>query len=197
MSRSSQLIAAVSGIASTVFALGGVALAVALAPWFSVTANALSDLGVADSAVVAAAFNGGLLLAGMLALPYAWALWVAAGDAAGRAVAAAFAVAALLMAGVGAFPSGSPLHYPVAVGLYLAITVVLATDGLGRRATAAGRLSGVAAAVHLVQWSLYVEGVRLGPGLAIPELVGAALLAAWVIAGSPVAPVDSWQETDE
>ena len=78
-----------------VAALGGIALAVALAPWFSPTANALSDLGVADRAAVATAFNGGLLIGGGAALAYAWALWAAARTLGARVVAAEFAVAAL------------------------------------------------------------------------------------------------------
>jgi len=172
-----------------VAALGGIALAVALAPWFSPTANALSDLGVADRAAVATAFNGGLLIGGGAALAYAWALWAAARTLGARVVAAEFAVAALLMAGVGAFPSGTSLHFPVALGFYLALTLVLATDGAVRRAATAGRLALAAAGVHLGQWWLWIAGVRLGPGLAIPELVGALLFAAWVLAGSPVAPL--------
>lgn len=197
MFESRHRVAAVSGTAASVLSFGGIALAVALAPWFSVTGNALSDLGVADSAVVAAAFNWGLILAGVAALPYAWVLWRAAGaeqDArfsrlTARLAAVVFGVASLLMAGVGVFPSDDPLHFPVALGFYLALTVVLALDGGRRWRTTPGRLVLVAAVGHLGQWWLYVAGVRLGPGLAIPELVGAALLVAWVLAGSPVAPL--------
>ena len=189
MSRSRpDRVAARSGVVTVVAAFGGIALAVALAPWFSVRANALSELGVADAAAVAWAFNGGLLAAGTAALPYGWALWTTAGDRAGRLVALLFCVAVALMAGVGAFPAGSPLHLPVALGFYLALTLVLVVDGLRRRATAAGRLALAAAALHVGQWWLWVAGVRLGPGLAVPELVGAALLSAWALAGSPVAP---------
>jgi len=183
-----ERVAAASAVATVAASLGGIALAVALAPWFSVTGNALSDLGVADAAAVAWAFNGGLLAAGALALPYGRALWTAADDRAGRLVASLFWIAVALMAGVGAFPSDSPLHLPVALGFYLALTLVLLGDGLRRRATTAGRLALFAAAVHLAQWWLWVGGVRLGSGLAIPELVGAALLSAWALAGSPVAP---------
>jgi hypothetical membrane protein len=189
-------VAAVSGVAASTVSFGGIALAIALAPWFSVRVNALSDLGVAEGAAVATAFNGGLILAGVLALPYGWALWTAGDDAAGRAVAAAFVFAALLMSGVGAFPADTSPHVPVAIGFYLALTVVLAVDGVRRRATTVGRLAGVAAAAHLAQWWLYVAGVRLGPGLAVPELVGAALLVAWVLVGSPVAPLGAWQTAD-
>ncbi|MFC7071006.1 DUF998 domain-containing protein [Halobaculum lipolyticum] len=187
MTELRRRVAAASGAGASLAAIGGIAVAIALAPWFSLADNALSDLGVADAAAVAAAFNWGLILAGLAGLPYAWALWTASDGLAARLVAVEFVVAMLLMAGVGAFPSDTPLHVPVALGFYLAITVVFATDGLRRRATAAGRVALAFAAGHLAQWWLYVAGVRLGPGLAVPELVGAGLLIVWVLALSPVA----------
>lgn len=196
MSVSRSRVAAVSGVGASTLSFGGIVLAVALAPWFSLTDNALSDLGVADSAAVATAFNWGLILAGLVALPYAWALWTSASESRGRvdslvarAVAVGFALAALLMSAVGVFPSGDPLHFPVAAGFYLALTAVVGVDGLRRWRTTTGKAAVAGAVGHLGQWWLYVEGVRLGPGLAIPELVGAGLLVAWVVAGSPVAPL--------
>ncbi|PSQ08308.1 hypothetical protein BRC97_00040 [Halobacteriales archaeon QS_6_71_20] len=103
MSRSRpDRVAARSGVVTVVAAFGGIAFAVALAPWFSVRANALSELGVADAAAVAWAFNGGLLAAGAAALPYGWALWTTAGDRAGRLVALLFCVAVALARGRGA-----------------------------------------------------------------------------------------------
>ncbi|WP_225917729.1 DUF998 domain-containing protein [Halobaculum rubrum] len=189
MTNTRRRVAAASGAGAMIAALGGIAVAVALAPWFSVTTNALSDLGVADRAAVATAFNGGLLLGGAVALAYAWALWAAAGTRGARLVAVEFGVAALLMAGVGAFPSGTSLHFPVALGFYLVVTLVLATDGAVRRTTTAGRLALAAAGVHVAQWWFWIAGVRFGSGLAIPELVGALVLAAWVLALSPVAPL--------
>lgn len=182
-------VAAASGVASTVLALGGIALAVALAPWFSWTGNALSDLGVAGDPLVAAAFNGGLLAGGVAALPYAWGVWTTAGDRLDRALAALFGVVSLLMAGVGAFPADSALHVPVALGFFLGLTALLAVDGLRRRDTAVGRTLIVAPLVHLGAWWGWIAVLDLGDGIAIPELVGALLLAAWVLALSPVAPL--------
>lgn len=196
MTEFRRRVAAVSGAGASFVSAAGIALAVALAPWFSLAGNALSDLGVADATPVAAAFNWGLILAGVVGLPYAWALWSASDDLAGRVVAAVFAVALLLLAGVGVFPSDSSLHFPVALGFYLAVTVVFAADGLRRRATTAGRVALAFAAVHVGQWWLYVAGVRVGPGLAIPELVGAGLFVAWVLALSPVAPVAAADPAD-
>ncbi|WP_435062738.1 DUF998 domain-containing protein [Halobaculum sp. EA56] len=184
-----ERVAAVFGVASVVVSLGGIALAVALAPWFSWTANALSDLGVAADRVVAAAFNGGLIVGGALALPYAWALWATARDRVGRAVAALFAVVSALMAGVGAFPAETALHAPVAVGFFLGLTLLLGADGLRRRDTLVGRLLLLAPVVHVAAWAAWLAVLDAGDGIAVPELVGALLLAGWVLAGSAVAPL--------
>lgn len=184
----SRRTAAVFGVASTVLALGGIALAVALAPWFSWTGNALSDLGVAGDALVRVPFNGGLLLGGVAALPYAWVVWMTAGDRAGRLVGALFGLTAVFMAGVGGFPADTALHVPVAIGFFLGLTVLLAVDGLRRRDTAAGRTLLVAPVVHLGAWWVWIAVLDLGDGIALPELVGALLLAVWVLVLSPVAP---------
>ncbi|UIO99306.1 DUF998 domain-containing protein [Halobaculum sp. CBA1158] len=182
-------VAAIAGVASTVPSLGGIALAVALAPWFAWRANALSDLGVAGDPAVATAFNGGLIVGGIAGVAYAWALWTDAPDRAGRLVAALFAVTTLSMAGVGAFPSDTAAHAPVAVAFFLVLTATLGIDGLRRRETLVGRLLVVSPVVHLGAWWAWLAALDLGDGIAIPELVGALLLAAWVLAWSPVAPL--------
>lgn len=184
-----ERVAAASGVASTALALGGIGIAVLAAPWFSWTGNALSDLGVAGDPLVAAAFNGGLLAGGVAALPYAWSVWTTAGDRVGRLIAVLFCVVSLLMAGVGAFPADSALHVPVALGFFLGLTALLAVDGLRRRHTAVGRALLVAPVVHLGAWWGWIAVLDLGDGIAIPELVGALLLAAWVLALSLVAPL--------
>ncbi|WP_435124882.1 DUF998 domain-containing protein [Halobaculum sp. D14] len=187
MSRDARSVAVGVGTAATVATFVGVVTAAMLAPWFSWRANALSDLGV--TAGSAALFNGALLVGGVASLPYAWALWDAA-DGADRAVPVGFAATALLLAGVGAFPADTALHAPVAIGAFLGITATLAVDGALRRDTPTGRVSAALAVVHLGYWLLWGAGVRLGPGLAIPELVGSVALLVWVVTLSPVAPLD-------
>jgi len=63
------------GLAAPGVGLGTVLLATLLAPWFSWTGNALSDLGH-PSRATAPLFNGGMALAGLLALAFAGRLWI-------------------------------------------------------------------------------------------------------------------------
>lgn len=200
-----------AGQAAPAVAFGGILLATVLAPWFSWPGDALSDLGVAATSSVALLFNGALVAGGLLALPYAGALWADAGadtDANGgtgttvdrlaaRTVAVLFGLSAVLMALVGVFPIPAELavagtvvepHGPVAVGFYLGLTATLAVDGLRRLRERAGQASLALAVVHVGYWLVWAAGVRPGPGLAIPEAVGAAALTVWVWALSPSRP---------
>ncbi|MFC5279773.1 DUF998 domain-containing protein [Halorubrum rubrum] len=170
------------GAVATLAALGGILLAVLLDPTFSWTADALSDLGVRDRS--APAFNGGLILGGLAGLGYAAGLWVrgreSASSAVGRLRAIVFAFAMVAMAGVGVFDLTHPLHAPAAVGFYLLVTVVFGIDGVTRRDGRTGRTALSFVPVHVAVWATFLAGVWPVTGLALPELSGALMLAAWV-----------------
>ncbi|WP_200531256.1 DUF998 domain-containing protein [Halorubrum sp. LN27] len=168
------------GAAATLLALGGIAAAILLDPTFSWTTDALSDLGVRDRS--APAFNWGLILGGAAGVGYAFGLrrssletGIADGVRAG-----VLALAMIAMAGVGVFDLTEPLHGPAAIGFYALITVVFAIDGLARRGTATGRLALAFAPVHVAVWATFAAGWWPVSGLALPELPGAFMLAAWV-----------------
>lgn len=179
-----------AGAASPAVALGGILLATALDPTFSWTTDALSDLGV--RAPSALAFNGALIAGGLLGLPYAHLLF----ERADRAVAVAFGVGSLCLAGVGLFPSGTALHAPVAVGFYLLATVALAGDGVARRDESTGRLTLALAAGHVLSWTTWGAGLWPATGLALPEFVGALIVAAWVWLLGPVPAATPPDATD-
>ncbi len=173
-----------SALITPAFAFLAIIGATLLAPEFSWASNALSDLG-APGAETAWLFNGGLVLAGLLGLPFATALARTARNRIGL-LAAGFVVLTLaLLAGVGVFPSGHPFHLPVAAGFYLVATLTLWTAGTGdvlAGETRFGLLAIWLANIQVLQWLAWVTGIRVGPGLAVPEAIGAALFAAWVIA---------------
>lgn len=178
--------AAGAGVASAVGTPALIVAATLLAPWFSWTQNAFSDLGVA--AGTATLFNGTLIGGGLLALPFAWLLWATADGTLPRLRAVGFAVTGVALGAVGVFPAGDPLHFPVAVTHFVGVTVTLVVDFLARPGAATGRLAGVAGLCNAAGWVAWGQGL-LPPGLAIPEFVGALVLAAWVTLLSPVAPL--------
>ncbi|SEO97765.1 hypothetical membrane protein [Halogranum amylolyticum] len=177
------VVARLAGHAAPVVTLGAILLATVVSDTFAWTDSALSDLGVA--AATAPLFNGGLVVGGLLALPFAYALWVDGRGPLGRLTAVAFALAATTMGLVGVFVSGHPLHLPVALSFYLLVTATLVLDGVARRTRRAGQLSALLGVAHLAGWVLWVSGSRFGTGLAVPEFVGAVVFAAWMLGLSP------------
>lgn len=173
-----------AGFVAPAVALGSMLLAALLAPWFSWSTDALSDLGAAGRAT-APLFNGGLLLAGVLALPFARWLWRTAGNTLERLGSAVFALAAAALSLIGLFPTGTALHFPAALSFYLLFTAAMLCHGAGslrRGATRRGGATVAFAVLHLASWAIWVEGIRLGPGLAIPETVGAVIVVGWMAA---------------
>ncbi|MFB6176852.1 MAG: DUF998 domain-containing protein [Halobaculum sp.] len=190
MQTDARRMAAAAGAVSAVGTPTLIVLATLLAPWFSWAGNALSDLGVAPE--TALLFNGALIGGGLVSLPFAWLLFHRQGGLGGAARSVLFALTGLTLAGIGAFPSDTALHFPVAVSFFLLLTATLTVDGLLRRSEQSGRLALLAASTHVVGWIAWGQGLRPGPGLALPEFVGALALSTWIVALAPAAPLDEF-----
>ncbi|WP_336036468.1 DUF998 domain-containing protein [Halobacterium yunchengense] len=180
--------ARLSGAAAVVVSVGSILLATALSSTFTWPGSALSDLGVETG--VAWLFNGGLLSGALLAAPYAWALYRVDTALAARVRAAAFAAAAVGMAGVGLFPLGHALHVPAAVAFFASATATLLADGAARRRTRRGRVALASGVLTPLAWPAWAAAGP-GDGIAVPEFVGVVLFGAWVLALSPVRPLDA------
>lgn len=181
MAPSFRRFALASGALAPVVAFGAVLVATLLSPAFAWPTSALSELGVTPAS--ASLFNGGLVVGGVLGVPFVRVLTTDRGPL----VAGVFALSVAAMAGVGVFPSGHPLHFPVALAFYLLLTATLLVDGLVALRTGAERWAVTTlalASVHLGSWTLWVIDVGVGPGLAVPEAVGAALFSVWVWASA-------------
>ncbi len=199
-SRRARLLGAIA----TALALGGIALATLLDPTFSWTGDALSDLGVRERS--APVFNGGLILGGLVGLGYAAGLWrvnrkpsakgrdppvgrpsaFGRSPAFGRFRALVFGLAMVAMAGVGLFDLTHPLHTPAAVGFYTLVTATFAVDGVARRGRPTGRITLAFVPIHVAVWATFLAGLWPVTGLALPELPGALMLAAWVWVVGPL-----------
>lgn len=173
-----------SALLAPAVALAAIVGAVLLAPEFSWAGDALSDLGV-PGAGAAWLFNGGLVLAGVLGLPFAASLAATARTRLDWLACLVLLATLPSLAGVGLFPSGHPYHLPAAVGFYLGAALTLWIDGTAGVLAGEPRF-GLAALwlgnLQVLQWLAWAAGLRVGPGLAIPEAVGAVLFAVWVLA---------------
>lgn len=169
------------GVIGPLVGLAGTLVATVVSPTFTWAGSALSDLGAAGEPT-AALFNGGLIAAALLTAPVARVVW-AIGDHPLQRLGAVGLVATLgALAGVGLFPIGSPLHFPVSASFFVLLTFVAWVHGSGT--VLAGDPGGGLVAIwlgigHVLVW---VGWVAVGPpGIAVPELAGAVLLYVWIL----------------
>ncbi len=184
--RSNRQWARLTGPAAATIAIGSILLATVLSRTFSWRTSALSDLGTAGP--TAWLFNGSLVLAGLLALPYAWALWTGAADQLGHLRAGTFLVAILGMAGIGLFPAGRPAHLPLALVFFVFASLTLLVDGVARFRLKTGKVALLAGLVSPSIWPIWGLWTAPGGGIAVPEFVAAVLFAGWIGLLSPERP---------
>lgn len=170
-----------SGPCSIAVSAVGILAATLLAPWFSWTGNALSDLGAAgaDTAVL---FNGTLVVTGILGIPFALFVRRRRSTRSRRAGTALFAASMAMLALVGVFALPSPYHAPVAIAFFLLFTVGILVDGVGAVRAGErfdGRLSIGLAIAHVLAWIVWA--VVALEGVALPEMVGTVTIWIWVL----------------
>jgi hypothetical membrane protein len=173
-----------SVVAFPVVSLLAILLATLRSPTFTWTGSALSDLG-APGEPTALLFNGGLVLAGLVALPFVAWLYHRGRNRLERTGAIVLGLSAVLSALVGVFPTGTPLHFPVALGFFVTIPAALWTHAAGAyragrsRDAAVGLVCGALDPAAWVVWALV--GREVAPGLALPEITGVLGLHAWAL----------------
>lgn len=177
------------GIAAILCTFGGTGLAILASPAFAVDVNALSNLGVAShsagTTTTVLLFNGGLILGGVFGIAFATGLALTVEHVVERIGAVLFGISMALMGGVGVFPQNGPYHFEVAAGFYMFFSVALLVYGPGQiiaEKTKEGLISVTLALGNLGVWVVWVSGGGIGqPGLAIPELIGAGIVAFWTL----------------
>lgn len=176
-------LAAALGVGAVAVAFGGIFAAMALSPRFTVTGNALSDLGEVGTST-SPIFNLALMLGGALGCAFAVVLWPTVTDPGRSGALVVLWFAMVFMALTGAFPLPTAPHGVVAVLFFLLMTVGVFAWGvadfrLGR--TIRGSVLVVASALHVVAWFWWAVYDWPGEGIAVPELVGAATLGIWAV----------------
>jgi hypothetical membrane protein len=117
-------VSGVCGIPSPIIAFTCVFFAIASWPPFSWTDNALSNLGVQEGNT-SVLFNFGLIVSGVLALVFAFGLFISVGKKAGARMGAfIFALAALTLIAIGIFPeTAKPMHFFASVTFFLSYPI--------------------------------------------------------------------------
>lgn len=179
-----------AGLVAPPCAIVGVLLGALLDPNFSWWAGSLSHAGefaggwsfalVVDRPSVVL-FNGGLILAGALGLPFAWLLYDDALVPLQRSGATALVVAFLGLLALGAYNQPSPYHVPAAIVTVLATTAVLWIYGAGELQVGRTSFGLGTVALGFVLVGTWLGWGRLAPdaGMAVPEFLVLASLCAW------------------
>ncbi len=145
--------------------------------------DALSELGGAGEPT-AWLFNGGLVAGSLLSVLSLWAVWRTRENALDTVGCVGLTISLVAMGLVGVFPVGTDLHLPMAVTFFGAFTYALFFFGSGRVLAGEPRFGlaslwlGIA---HVTSWVVWAAGLRPGPGLALPETVGALILVVWMV----------------
>ena len=164
------------GIAAPLFGLLIIASSIWLAPWFSWTNNALSDLGA--EGVESVIFNGGLAMTAALMMMFsAGLLEMTKGDIMGQIGGGLHLAASLLLLGIGlANINVEPYHFYVSVGFF--VTLPLSALFIGyfcyRKKMRFYTLLALGTAVLAVVIWLLPWGA-----VAIPEALSVSFMAVW------------------
>lgn len=188
-------IAIYSGLAAPAIALVTIFVAATIDPNFNWLDSALSNTGELPSGSDVSlallsekpsffVFNGGLILTGLVGLPFAWLLHEDARNPVHSIAAVIFALGLLSLGSVGWFYLPKDLHGTAALVHFVTSTLFLLVYGAG--SLLAGRIRFGAATmvlgtVETAFWLLWWFWLSSGPvpGIAIPELVGALTFGGW------------------
>ncbi len=185
------------GIATPIIGIGSVLLATLLASpeTFTWDERALSDLGRLGAETFWL-FNGGLLVASLVALPFAWRLVADAANTLERLGGICFGLAAVGMGLVGVFfldhtavYLDTDLHAPAALLLFGMAPVTNVLYGAGSYLAGDRRWGGFSAALgllHVLTWAVwigYVTRIATPPTtwFALQEMIVVVLFAVWTV----------------
>ena len=189
-------LASACGLLAPTVAVGSLLLATLLASpeTFTWHGKALSDMG-RPGAETFWLFNGGLIAAGLVGLPFVWRVWIDVEGALERAGTGLLAVTIVGMIGVGVFflehtnyYLATDLHGLAALVTFIGGPIAALVFGVGAWLAGDRRLGGgsvgfaVASMANWAIWIWYVQTVSTDPWawFALAEFVAAALFAGWV-----------------
>ncbi|MCW3985354.1 MAG: DUF998 domain-containing protein [Candidatus Bathyarchaeota archaeon] len=164
---------ALFGVVGPIAAYLFIIVSIMLSPWFSWSANALSDLGHAVRSDVAPLFNFGLLLAGFLIMIYS----ITAFRNHAKYACYCLLISALLLQLVATFDAVYGfLHFLVSVSFFVSFGFASIIYALEKKSI----LASVAFTIGLGSWILYFAGIY-SAGVAVPETISSVAVVSWVM----------------
>lgn len=171
------------GLLAAIVAFGTIFLTTAIAPWFSWTHDALSNLGDPGQWSLYWMFNVGMILAGVLGAASAARVTLASRNRVQFLGSVVMTLAILDLALIGYFHIPRDLHGPVSVAFFVLLsygTMLYGTGEVLDGAVGRGLALVWLGIVHVTQWVVWaVQDVATG--VAIPEFVGAVVVLIWML----------------
>ncbi|MCD6380865.1 MAG: DUF998 domain-containing protein [Candidatus Odinarchaeota archaeon] len=164
------------GLMVPFIAFGSIGLAIYTHPWFSFDKNALSDLGaiwVPDNYI----FNVGLIISGLMAIPFFLVLFYHFKDFIGKIGSIVFLMAIVSLISIGLFPEGTSIHYFVSVSFFMLSLVALLM--MGASLTLRNRKIGIFLLFDILLSAAF-SLIPKWPAIAIPETIGSFGICVWV-----------------
>lgn len=186
-----------AGLLAPPIAVAGVVLAALVDPSFSVANASLSQAGelpAGASGWLTAGiehphvllFNGSLVVAGLLGVPFSWVLYGDARHPLERSGATSLTLAFLALLAVGSFPQPSGLHVPALIVFVLSTAAFLWIYGAGSIQRGRVRFGAVTVGLGALLVGGWLGWDALFPdaGMAVPEFLGIALLSSWTFSAA-------------
>jgi len=168
-----------AGIASPIIALSGIAVAIIInRSWWSLTDNAISDLGkvgLPHSWVM----NVPLLISAILAIYYALGLLKEMKNPVSKLGVLVFILGLFFLAGIAIFPEGTGPHYEVSWGFFLAGSIGFLIAGVGIGFEGDKKFGIFTVIVFTIEAVLTKWAFNTFRGVAIAEFIGILTIAIW------------------
>ncbi|WXG43723.1 MAG: DUF998 domain-containing protein [Promethearchaeati archaeon SRVP18_Atabeyarchaeia-1] len=183
----SRKLTAIYGLVGPLLTYAFILIAISLAPWFSWTANALSDLGnIVTHTASAPVFNYGLIIGGVVITLFAIGMVLEVkGNIMGLLGALTLVTSGLGIFFVGVFPENFILQHVISAFTYfISIIVGSFLFGVAYSTRKSTRFLGVLvfALGVVAAFGLFLLPILIQlPGAAIPEMIGSVAQYIWVI----------------
>ncbi|WP_324736613.1 DUF998 domain-containing protein [Thermococcus sp. SY098] len=175
MRRSQQL----AGLCAPLIGLGGIFTAIVIhRSWWSITNNAISDLGKVGLPYNWV-MNVPLIVAAILGIYYALGLFKKAKHPTMKLGIWIFILGLIFLAGIGIFPEGTSLHYYVSWGFFITASFGMLVAGVGLYLGGEKQLGMITAIIFVLSWILGLWAMKVFRGVAVSEFIGIFGIMGW------------------
>jgi len=175
MKRSQQL----AGLGAPLVGLGGIFTAIFIhRSWWSLTDNAISDLGKVNLPYNWV-MNVSLVVAAILGIYYAIGLFKEAKHPTMKLGICIFILGLVFLAGIGIFPEGTSPHYYVSWGFFITASLGIMVAGIGLYLGGEKQLGVITAIILVFSWILALWAMKVFKGVAVSEFIGIFGMITW------------------